>query len=540
VNNEFINQFSENIKFSYTCFDRVIIKGYLLGLYSEKNLRNLLKALGFKDCSKAVLRLFTDQLDSHIKKAAAQHNVPILWWPSVDGGKNGAKLAYVEKHFVRKYKGNGNFTYCVITNKEPVMTFSSRKLMSKKGKPYNQMYKVKKPVKQYYIYFHDKVLGGPCYLKISSYFPFYAEFYFNGHNAIRLALDKKGISYRMHENSFVDIADCALPQQVTGELQGQLVQQRIQYWMDRFFRFDKGKYSTRSKYLEHDWFSGQVEVCTNVIFKSSRYCSNLFARVLDKFQRLGLPDRVSQIFDMRPRRLNSKRTWRLFNNNACVKNWFRGNSIKQYNKNGYLLRTETTINNPKSLGPKKLKKPVIYLQAYLWFGLGCNNRFLNCCADVDASSISENEPDLHSQPVIDENGRRTAAIDPRNKRQTALLRELLKPKYSVYGFKTRDLLPAMSEFFSNPAKIRYELKKLIVRRVVQKLKNHSFYIVTKQGLKWLWVAISSISNFANPIISKCYKKEFLSACEQASKIEQAYALINQGLSQLTQQLCIAA
>lgn len=253
-----------------------------------------------------------------------------------------------------------------------------------------------------------------------------------------------------------------------------------------------------------------------------------------------MPDRVSQIFDLRPRRLSSKRTWRLFNNNACVKNWFRGNSVKQYNKNGYFLRTETTINNPKSLGPKKLKKPVIYLQAYLWFGLGCNNRFLNCCADVDMPSISEKEPDLHTQPIIDEKGCRTAVIDMRNKRQTALLKELLKPKYSVHGFKTRDLLPVMSEFFSNSATIRYELKKLIARGVVQKLNNHSFYIVTKQGLKWLWLAISSVSNFLNPIITKSYKKVFLHTCAQPSKIEQAYSWINQGLSQLTQQLCIAA
>jgi len=48
--------------------------------------------------------------------------------------------------------------------------------------------------------------------------------------------------------------------------------------------------------------------------------------------------------------------WRLYDNNACIKHWFRGNAIKQYNnlkvtrKESYLIRTETTINNPKSLG----------------------------------------------------------------------------------------------------------------------------------------------------------------------------------------------
>jgi hypothetical protein len=84
----------------------------------------------------------------------------------------------------------------------------------------------------------------------------------------------------------------------------------------------------------------------------------------------------------------------LLNLLACIKHWFRGNSIKQYNKTGYFIRTDpparanspqhaqtpilaipyvfvpktcagnwragTAINNPKSLG---LNKPALYLQA---------------------------------------------------------------------------------------------------------------------------------------------------------------------------------
>jgi len=41
------------------------------------------------------------------------------------------------------------------------------------------------------------------------------------------------------------------------------------------FKFDKGTYSTRSKHLQHDWYMGQTEVCTNIIFKSARFCTNL-------------------------------------------------------------------------------------------------------------------------------------------------------------------------------------------------------------------------------------------------------------------------
>ena len=197
----------------------------------------------------------------------------------------------------------------------------------------------------------------------------------------------------------------------------------------------------------------QTEVCTNTIFKSARFCTNLFERLLDKLSRFGSPDSIASIFSKRPCRSSSKKTQRLYDNNACVKNFFRGNAIKQYNKTGYLIRTETTINNPKSLG---LNKPVCYLQSYLWFGVKCNDRLLDHCAEVDLSTISEEVLDLMSQPTQDKKNRRVSAPDLRKPRQTALFEQLLKPKYFVDGFKTADLANALSSDFRNSAQIRYK------------------------------------------------------------------------------------
>jgi hypothetical protein len=41
--------------------------------------------------------------------------------------------------------------------------------------------------------------------------------------------------------------------QAAKEIDGKLVRQRIDYWMNLFFKFDKGKYACRSKHLNHDW-----------------------------------------------------------------------------------------------------------------------------------------------------------------------------------------------------------------------------------------------------------------------------------------------
>ncbi len=88
-------------------------------------------------------------------------------------------------------------------------------------------------------------------------------------------------------------------------------------------------------------------MCTNIIFKSAQFCTRLFERLLDKYTRIGSPDSLSQIFGKRRTRKNTKSTRRLYENKACMKYWFIRNSIKFYNKLGYYLRLESTINNPK-------------------------------------------------------------------------------------------------------------------------------------------------------------------------------------------------
>jgi hypothetical protein len=78
VKDSFIKQFSENIKFNYTCFDRVIIRGYILKFFSLACVVLFLRAMGFSRKSNGIMRIFTDQLNSHISKQAAKQGAQIL------------------------------------------------------------------------------------------------------------------------------------------------------------------------------------------------------------------------------------------------------------------------------------------------------------------------------------------------------------------------------------------------------------------------------------------------------------------------------
>ena len=73
-----------------------------------------------------------------------------------------------------------------------------------------------------------------------------------------------------------------------------------------------------------------------------------------------------------------------------------------------------------------MKKPVLYLHSYFWFGLTCNERLLDCCANVDISSIIDEKADIFNKPVLDERSRKISAPDLRKERQYHLYDELLK------------------------------------------------------------------------------------------------------------------
>ncbi|WP_459874894.1 hypothetical protein [Desulfothermus naphthae] len=136
---------------------------------------------------------------------------------------------------------------------------------------------------------------------------------------------------------------------------------------------------------------------------------------------------------------------------------------------------------------------------------------------------------MFSKFVLDHLNHNVPAPDLRKDRQLAPIKELLKTKYSSFGFKTSELRYALPTYFRNFSQIPYELKKLISRKIVKKAKGKSFYAVTKFSCKWLWTTICANDFFKNPIISRYFKKDLKISASQPSNIEKCYLLIHQGL-----------
>lgn len=137
-----------------------------------------------------------------------------------------------------------------------------------------------------------------------------------------------------------------------------------------------------------------------------------------------------------------------------------------------------------------------------------------------------------------EKGRKVAAIDLRKKRQVALFSELLKTKYCVHGFRTRQLLANLPEFFQNSVQIRYEIGKLKERGWVEKKKGQSFYRVTERGYQILWAKTAWNLHFERPMISMAYQDLAPQSVSAPSKLESAYRQLDEGLSLIAKELCL--
>jgi len=461
---------SEHIDFSYSSFDRVLFRGYLPNLFIEGQAIRLLRNLGSKAHSNGVLKLMTDQLNPHIKKQADKLKIAIHWWGPEEKEKYKNKGDYVEAHYSDQVNSANKKSkvICIIKAAGNIGTFANKEVRTKAGKAYTQMYPCHKFVSQYYIYIHDQDLG-LCYLKISGYMPFICEFYMNGHNYLRQQFDLYESAYKMHDNSFVKVSGHDLLDRLVKEFQPSIALKRIDYWMDMFFRFDKGDKSTRSKLLKHQWHTYQAEISANIIFKPPRFAKDFFQRVLQKHRTIGLPDRLTGIFGLSKPFHASKTVQHMYGVQACIKHWLEKNSVKGYNKGGCLLRVETTINNP-GLPGLKLKEPACNLQAYYWYGLGCNSRYLTTLLDVDVSSLSAQVHQKYQQTVVTSKGTKIAAPDLRKPEQVVFLEVLLNSNNYAFGFRNRDLRVKPGKSWKT-AKVAYEMRKLRERGAIKKSKT---------------------------------------------------------------------
>lgn len=526
--------FLNKLKFSYDCFDRIVLKGYISSFHKCNNLTWYFKfILGHGFISDGLLKSVTKKYNQEIEAFAHKEKLICEW---VEKGVR--KEEHVNNDLQQARKKGKFGVYRILKSKENESTFRVARPNRKDNDKDNYLAKTRKPFGHYYFYIHDKIMGNMC-IRVASYLPFKITIWLNEHSFIERYIKnkygKKGL-YKKRDNAFINIKDYNLLLEAKEAFTPQLIRERIDYWLAEIG-------PTLEKYpIRYDYFIDQIEYCRNFIFKSHSYLNELFKRSCELGLQLISSDNVRQIFAGKAREEEiSKGLTRIEEGYYVFKAWFKRSSVKKYRKYSNFLRYELTCNNLPDL---KMKKALDHLPAFQEKATSVLDRYseteaemMNCHADVDYFK-------KHASPVMV--GRtKISGLQVYHERVHRLLETLLHDNRGISEWKSMDVRQKIISDFSvkeedySRNQVIYDIRKLRAHGVVEKLHRRNCYRLTSYGVKLALAFILMRKRFYGPFHYSLFENKIDqsvgSACPAiggGSKLERLYRRLDRDLEDI--------
>ncbi|HUQ93210.1 MAG TPA: hypothetical protein VM120_16120, partial [Bryobacteraceae bacterium] len=348
----FTKLFGDLLVFVYHCFDRIVIHGYLSGLSRPEQVVYFFRqVLGLAAVDKEVLSRRTTVYQQWVEAFARNHDLPIEW---AESGVR--KEDHVRPGLKRMEKNKAWGVYFIFKSMEQGRTFRiSHPKFPTKDPHYRILAHQRSRHTHYYFYIRDEVLG-PFAMRISSFFPFQATYYLNGHSFMERELERAQVKFRKNDNAFLAVDDVEQLQAAADRFSPEIIRQRLDYWTHLL----GPKFSAKEREqlnLSRFYAIAQIEYCRNFIFKRHFPIHKIFERGCE----LGLwrltAHKISEIFGMRlTRKLKGKLAnvvEQVEHGHHVFRAYCKNAFIKQYEKFALFLRNEICSNNLSDFGLKK-------------------------------------------------------------------------------------------------------------------------------------------------------------------------------------------
>ena len=358
----------------------------------------------------------------------------------------------------------------------------------------------------YYYFDHPTVGFGN--VRIQTWAPYTVNICLNGRHWLEKQLLVNNIDYCKAGNCFPWLGDVAQAQALLDE---QLKTDWPELLNGLVYKACPKLFDLCSPFtLQYYWSADETEFATDVMFRSAADLDALFPTLVLHGMRVSDCHNVLRYFGMRgeirtrgrvPHQVQSD--CRRRHEGVRIKHWVSGDSIKMYNKQGSVLRVETTINNPRNFkafrranddetkAPKwqRMRKGVSDLHRRCEISKNANERYL------DAMSAVQVEKTLHevAKDVCNRtkrNGRPIRAINPWNTQDFKLLTFLAKGEWAINGFRNAHLCtwlePGYHELLpSDRKKLSAKATRLIgmlrAHALVRKVPKENRYALTPKG-----------------------------------------------------------
>jgi hypothetical protein len=369
------------------------------------------------------------------------------------------------------------------------------------GQTYPWLMKSTAMVNHYYFYCVDKEFG-PFFLKFCSYFPYNARLCLNGHEYCKRQLDKRGIGYEAWDNAILQCDDPKALQQIADGLSAEKLNALLRRWLKRLPNPYPQK-DQRAGY-RYDLSMLQVEFALTQVVDRPLSGRVFFERVIKDNLDLGRPKNVQAIFDRRVIKTTPSRfRTRVITQGVLPSLWidYKSCTIKQYLKMlARAIRTETTVNNTRDFGIGRRIENLPQLRAVAF---SANRRLLHVQQLDHDPTLGQDEFDELTQPATID-GQRASGLTFGDPVVLALLSALLIFRLLPRGFSNRALRDHVAQLLTcspdefAPGRMSYQLRRLRLRGLIQRIPQTHRYEVTDAGLRAAIFYTSSFSQVIRP------------------------------------------
>lgn len=346
---------------------------------------------------------------------------------------------------------------------------------------------------------------GFMHARLQTWLPFNLHLCINGREWLGRQMQASGIGFLRKDNCFTWVSDVPAAQKLMDEqvrFNWAPALNQVANWVNPLLQSVMAPWD-----MEYYWSIDESEWATDLMFKSAAELSKLYPSLIRHgIQSLGSRDVMRFLGQRVPLQGNCHRNDRREivsdvkhrPEGIRIKHRLQDNSVKMYNKQGSVLRVETTLNNVRQLKtPRRTKGKVVWKQMRKGVsdarrrakvGDACNKRYLDAMASIatpaplkELTGPLSQSAKLGSQPV--------RALNLLGQRDAKLLEIVGRGEYLLSGIRNRDLQTALFGPASDDPKqkrrrsgqVTRQLRLLRAHGLLKKVPHTHRYLVTERG-----------------------------------------------------------
>jgi len=490
----FIQKYQKNVTGVLSGWDRVRIRGMQRILANVGGMMSYLAHVGvrLKDFGAFVERTCL-QVRQASEQAARRLERPVhyLRCSTID--------KYEEAETIARHNRVREGLVCVFSCVEPCQSY---KIQSDRATKTISLQKASRKCVHLYHYWMDKDFG-LMHARLQTWFPFTIEVCFNGRSWLARQMDRQGLRYEQRDNCFTWLQDVSASQKLMEPL-------RRFHWPTFLQSIAQQVHPLQKDILqgfrtEYYWSMTESEWATDVIFDSPQALAQVYPSLVQGAMTTFASGDVMRFLGKKPSgpfqgQIVSSYLRRP--EGVRVKHSVQGNSVKMYDKQGNLLRIETTMNNPysfKAYRPKEndpkgapqwryLRKGVADTQRRAEICQGVNDRYLEALASLDSAVPIKQLVAAVCRPTRWKH-RPVRALQPWSEIDQRLLMVVSRGEYTLQGFRNRDLAAHLypkasgdhEEQHRASARVTRLLRLLRAHGLVRKISGTHRYRLTPKG-----------------------------------------------------------